>query len=187
MRRFTICAVLLASSLAVAQNSPIRGNAGYGYGYGPYIPLITTPQVSLESRPTGPTVGATNATAGLQAGARNSTLEMGTGNVSAEYTQPVWYEGGTTPEIIRPAVQLPRGGFGQSEMMHMEHMMAHERESTSKGWTYFGETEVTSATEASAAAKTGRHATRTITNQDIDQLNQKTGTVKYDGKTETIK
>src|SRR5438876_1222647 len=138
MRRFTICAVLLASSLAVAQNSPIRGNAGYGYGYGPYIPLITTPQISLESRPTGPTVGATNATAGLQAGARNSTLEMGTGNVSAEYTQPVWYEGGTTPEIIRPAVQLPRGGFGQSEMMHMEHMMAHERESTSKGWTYFG-------------------------------------------------
>ena len=111
---------------------------------------------------------------------------MVTGNVSAEYTQPVWYSGGTTPEISRPSVQLSHGG--PEMMMHMEHrMMGHEHEAAAKAWTYFGETEVSSATEASAAAKTGKRATRTITNQDIDQENQKTGTVKYDGKTETIK
>ena len=185
MRLFTVSAVLFLSSLAGAQ-TPIHGYTGYGYG--PYIPLITTPQISLQSRATGPMVGATNATAGLQAGARNSTLEMGTGNEGAEYTQPVWYSGGTTPEISHPSVQLPHGGPAPEMMMHMEHMMmGHEHEATAKAWTYFGETEVSSATEASAAAKSGKRATRTITNQDIDQENEKTGTVKYDGKTETIK
>jgi len=185
MRLFTVCAVLFASSLAVAQNSPIRD---YGYGYGPYVPLITTPQISLQSRSTGPTVGATNATGGLQAGARNSTLEMATGNTSAEYTQPVWYSGGTTPEISHPSVQLPRGQFMEHPlMMHMEHVEQMGHEAAQKAWTFYAETETTSATDASAAAKTSKRATRTITNQDIDQLNQKTGAVKYDGKTETIK
>jgi len=185
MRLFTVCAVLFASSLALAQNSPVRG---YGYGYGPYVPLITTPEISLQSRSTGPTVGATNATVGLEAGARNSTLEMTDGNTSSEYTQPVWYSGGTTPEISHPAVQLPRGPVMEHPMMmHMEHMEHTGREAAQKEWTFYAETEATSPTEASAAAKTGKHATRTITNQDIDQMNQKTGTVKYDSKTETIK
>jgi len=66
-------------------------------------------------------------------------------------------------------------------------MMEREHEAAPKAWTYFGAEEVTPAAEASASAKTGKRATRTITNQDIDQENQKTGTVKYDGKTETIK
>jgi hypothetical protein len=185
MRLFTVgCAVLFMSSLALAQTSPIHGYVGYGYG--PYVPLVTTPQISLQSVPTTSPVGASNATGGLQAGARNSTLEMITGNVSAEYTQPVWYSGGTTPIISRPSVQLPIQGSEMHGMMRMERM-EHEREAATKAWTYFGETEVSSATEASAAAKTGRRSTRTITNQDIDQENQKTGTVKYDGKTETIK
>jgi hypothetical protein len=78
------------------------------------------------------------------------------------------------------------------QMMHMEHMgeMGHEHGhgAASAKWTYYAsEEETASAVEAAAAAKSGKHATRTITNQDIDQENQKTGTVKYDGKTETIK
>jgi hypothetical protein len=174
---------LFVASLATAQNSPIRGYAG---GYGPYVPLITTPEISLQSRPTGSAVGATNATGGLQAGARNSTFEIVDGNVSAEYTQPVWYSGGTTPEISHPSVRLPHAPAMDHPMMaHMEHMMGHE--AASKEWTYFGESVTTSATEASSAAKTGKHASRTYTNADIDQVNQKTGAVKYDGKTETIK
>jgi hypothetical protein len=35
-------------------------------------------------------------------------------------------------------------------------------------------------------AKSARHAARTITNQDVEQVNQKNGSVKYDGKTEKI-
>ena len=180
-----LCAVLMVSGFAAAQSSPLHGYVGYGYG--PYVPLITTPEISLQSRSTGPDVGATAATGGLQAGARNSTFDTMSGNVSAEYTQPVWYSGGTTPEISRPSVKVPVGGAGMehSMMMHMEHMMHHE--TAPKMWTYFGETEVTSATEAASAAKGGKHASRTITNADIDVENQKTGMVKYDGKTETIK
>jgi hypothetical protein len=57
-----------------------------------------------------------------------------------------------------------------------------------KVWTYYGSQEETSsAVEAAASAKTGKHATRTITNQDVEQQNQKNGMVKYDGKTEQIK
>ena len=184
MRLFTLCAVLFVSSFALSQNAFVHG---YGYGYGPYVPLITTPEISLQSRSTGPPVGATNATAGLEAGARNSTLEMSDGNTSSEYTQPVWYSGGTTPEISHPAVRLPLGpAMEHPMMMHMEHMEHMEHAAASKDWTFYAG-EMTSATDASAAAKSGKHATRTITNQDIDQMNQKTGTVKYDGKTETIK
>jgi len=37
------------------------------------------------------------------------------------------------------------------------------------------------------ASVTGsRKASRTYTNQDVDQVNQTNGTVKYDGKTEHI-
>jgi hypothetical protein len=186
MRLFTaVCVVLFVSSLVGAQTSPIHGYVGYGYG--PYVPMVTTPEISLQTVSTTSPVGATNATGGLQAGARNSTLEMMSGNVSAVYTQPVWYAGGTTPVISRPSVQLPIQGAGMQPMMHMERMMEHEHEAAAKPWTYFAAEEVTGAAEASASARTGKRATRTITNQDIDQENQKTGTVKYDGKTETIK
>jgi hypothetical protein len=40
--------------------------------------------------------------------------------------------------------------------------------------------------ESSAAAKSARKAGRTYTNQDIDRINQNTGTVKYDGKSEKL-
>src|SRR5258708_3822484 len=187
MRLFTVvCAALFMSSLAVGQTSPIHGYIGYAYG--PYVPLVTTPEISLQSRSTTPTVGATNATGGLLAGARNSTIEMVDGDGRAEYTQPVWYSGGTRPEISRRSVQLRSVGPGMP-MMHMEHrmMMEHEHEAAPKAWTYFGEAEVSSAAEASASAKTGKRAARTYSNQDVEQENQKNGTVKYDGKTEQIK
>ncbi len=71
--------------------------------------------------------------------------------------------------------------------MQMEHM-EHERGAAAKTWTFYASAEEgASAAEASMSAKSGRKATRTITNQDIDQENQKTGMVKYDGKTEQIK
>ena len=77
-------------------------------------------------------------------------------------------------------------------MQHMGHMERMEREHESaeapKAWVYYAsEEETSSAVDASTAARTGRHATRTITNQDVDQQNSKNGFVKYDGKTEQIK
>ena len=74
-------------------------------------------------------------------------------------------------------------------MHHMPAMGAAgmaEHAAAPHAWTYWGAAEMTGPVEAAAAAKTVRKATRTITNQDIDAENQKTGTVKYDGKTEKL-
>src|SRR5205823_13328153 len=99
-----LCAALVLSSLAAPQ-TPIRGYASYGYGYGPYVPLITTPQISLQSVSPNP-VGATNATYGLLAGARNSTISIINGNTSSNYTEGVWYSGGGAPLMSAPEVSL---------------------------------------------------------------------------------
>jgi hypothetical protein len=184
MRGFTVlCAALLTSSLALAQVP------GYERT-GPYIPLVTTPSISLQTFSPAP-VGARNATAGLMAGARNSTLSMNDGNTSSVYTQAVWYSGGGAPLISSPAVSLEVRPLHHAEMhggMRMESRDHERAEGVSRNWTYFAAmNETSSPVEASATAKNGRKATRTITNDDIDKENQKTGMVKYDGKTEEIK
>jgi hypothetical protein len=185
MRVFVLCASLLLSSLAVAQ-APVQV---YGPGYGPYVPLITTPQISFETVSPNP-VGAHNATYGLVAGARNATSEIVNGNTSSSFTEPVWYQGGGVPLISEPEVSLHvRGVHGGQGMMHHELMAAHgpmTKAASARVWTYFGGEEMANPVEAATSAKTGRKATRTITNQDIEAQNQKTGTVKYDGKTEKI-
>ena len=187
MRRFTVLvAALVLSTLAMGQIPMVH--AGYNDN-GPYVPLITTPSISLQTVSPAP-VGARNATTGLVAGARNSTLSMNNGDTSSVYTEVVWYSGGGAPVISSPAVALEVRPLHHREMhggMHME-MRDHERTEASSGkWTYFASMDETSPVEASTAAKSGKKATRTITNDDIDKENQKTGTVKYDGKTEEIK
>ena len=185
MRVFALCAMLLLASVAFAQ-SPV-----YGPVYGPYVPLVTTPQVSLETVSPNP-VGARNATYGLVAGARNATAEVvNSGNTSSSFTEPVWYQGGGAPLISEPEVSLHvrdvRGGH--TMMPHMGMMGEHghmEEHAHAAAWTYLAGEELPRAVEAASAAKTARKATRTITNQDVDAENQKTGTVKYDGKTEKI-
>jgi len=194
MRLFTVlCTALVLSGLAAAQTAQNYGGRGYGYGYGPYIPLLTTPEISLESYPIGPTVGATNATGELAAGPRNSTLPMHTGITSTVYTQPVWYSGGTTPLMSHPAVRLSQGMpqeetgmMMQPSSMRMEHM-EHERAQAQRTWTYFGETQLASAAEASGSARDAKRAGRSYTNQDVENDNQKNGSVKYGGKTEQLK
>jgi hypothetical protein len=113
------------------------------------------------------------------------------GNTSSVYTQAVWYSGGGAPVISSPAVSLEVRPLHRGEMggeMRIERREHEHAEAGSRNWLYFSSApETSSPVEASAAAKSGRKATRTITNQDIDQENQKTGMVKYDGKTEEIK
>jgi hypothetical protein len=186
MRRFTVLsAALFLSTLALGQVPMVH--PGYNDN-GPYVPMVTTPSVSLQTVSPAP-VGARNATTGLVAGARNSTLSMRDGDTSSVYTQVVWYSGGGAPVIGGPAVSLEvRPMHGPMRAGMPMETRDHERaEAGSRNWTYFASVDETSPIEASAAAKSGKKATRTITNQDIDQENQKTGTVKYDGKTEEIK
>jgi len=185
MRLLTVlCALLLLSGLALGQATVVRGYAGSCvYGCGPFIPLVTTPMVSLNTVSTSP-VGATNATGGLVAGARNSTIGMISGSPDAVYTQPVWYSGGTTP-LLGPAVHLPFiPGHGMQREPHME-MERHEE--GRQAWTYFSGVEQTaSAKEAAMTSRSGKHAARTYTNADVERQNQNNGQAKWDGKTEKI-
>ena len=185
MRLLTVlCALLLLSGLALGQAAVVRGYAGpCVYGCGPFIPLVTTPMVSLNTVSTSP-VGATNATGGLVAGARNSTLGMISGSPDAVYTQPVWYSGGTTP-LLGPAVRLPlMPGYGMQREHHME-MERHEE--ARQAWTYFsGVEEAASAKEAAMGVRSAKHAARTYTNADVERQNQNNGQVKWDSKTEKI-
>jgi hypothetical protein len=188
MRLITVfCAALFLSAVALCQ-MPGR-QAGPYIGYEPYVPLITTPQISLQSVSPNP-VGATNATYGLLAGARNSTISIINGNTSSNYTEGVWYSGGGAPLMSAPEVSLMphplHGGRVRMEEPREEGRHEHGAE-VSRAWTYYaGENETSSAVEASGAAKTAKRAAHTYTNSDVENENQKNGTVKYDGKTEKI-
>ncbi|HEX3740418.1 MAG TPA: hypothetical protein VHV29_12000 [Terriglobales bacterium] len=178
---------VLLSCVAFAQ-TPVPGRVGVYGCSGPYIPMLTTPEVSLQTVSANP-VGASNATYGLSAGATNGTLSNVTGNLGGTYTQPVWYSGGTTPLISSPAVELSVPVLGHMHNMERMEDMGRERaEHQNRAWVYYASAEESaSPVEASTAARSGRHAARTITNQDVDQENSKNGMVKYDGKSEQIK
>jgi hypothetical protein len=166
------------------------------YGCGPYVPMLTTPEVSLQSVSPNP-VGASNATTGLIAGATNSTLSQIQGSTSSEYPVAVWYHGGAplmTPEVrLWPETIGREGHLVHGGMMHpMHEMEEHEREEHAErserrggNWTYYsGRFE--STTESAAVAKPGKKATHVYTNDDVNRENEKNGNVKYDGKTEKI-
>ncbi len=87
--------VLLLTGFAAAQATTIGGYASnwappYGVYAAPFVPLVVTPEVSLEAVSPA-SVGASNATFGNVAGARNSTLEIMTPPPVGVYTVPVWY------------------------------------------------------------------------------------------------
>ena len=172
-----LCMSLLLLSSAAFSQTVVRGNAPCVYGCGPFIPLVTTPSVSLQSMSPNP-VGASNATAGLSAGATNATLNQVPASSIADYTQPVWYSGATTPETTPTVNVLPVNAFSAPAEEHKHHGAMHYKElgSTSEA--------LSSVVKSAASAKNAKHATRTITNADVDRVNQANGTVKYNGKTE---
>ncbi len=180
---FVLCAVVLTAVAAFGQQP---GPHVYGpclYGCGPYVPLITTPMISLETVSPNP-VGARNATTGLIAGATNSTLSQIQGSTSSEYTAPVWYQGGDAPLTASQIHLYPEPIRHVARPMHEEHGVREERR---EGWIYFSGSEHTaSAAEASSAAKGIKKATHVYTNEDVERQNQNTGTVKYQGKTEKM-
>ena len=181
-----LCAILLFSALAFGQNMgrSYPGYAGCFYGCAPFVPLVNTPMISLQTVSSNP-VGATNATGGLSAGATNSTMESLPVDTNTDHTQVVWYWGANTlptPDTAPAMMAHPM----MEHMQHMEHMehMAHHAEGEA---VYIaGPVEVENVMESTAAARTGQKAARTYTNQDIDRVNQQTGMVKYDSKTEKI-
>lgn len=174
MRALTVGIVVVVLSAFALGQAGVRSVPGYCYNNcGPYVPLISTPNVGFETVSSSP-VGASNATGGLHAGARNSTLSVVDGNPDAVHTQVVWYSGGGSP-LVSPAVRLPHPappmGMHEEHMIHMEHERGEEAH---QAWTYYAASaETANPVEAAAAAKRGRHAARTYTNQDVERMNEK--------------
>src|SRR5277367_6617264 len=98
MRKLSVlCLLLLLSGLAVAQNTVVGGTVAnwaptYGVYAAPFVPLVTTPSVTLSTVSPSP-VGASNATWGNVAGATNATLsnEFIAEPPVGVFTKPTWY------------------------------------------------------------------------------------------------
>ncbi len=177
MRFVSLCSMLLLfCGLAVGQATIIGGRASnwapaYGVYLAPFVPLVTTPEVTLSTASPSP-VGASNATFGLVAGATNATLSsefLGEPPVGV-YTPLLWYGPTAQPEVTAAAPY------------------AREHAPKERAFDFIARTRESGESVARLMAERGaaRKASRTYTNEDIDRMNQTTGTVKYDGKTEHI-
>jgi hypothetical protein len=178
-----LIAVVLTAVAAFAQQPfPLRGYSPCLYGCGPFVPLVTTPMVSLQTVSPNP-VGASNATTGLIAGATNSTLSEIQGSTSSEYTVAVWYQGGaplTTPQVRLWPKPLERAA-------HPMHEERGAREAEGEGWMYFaGHEHTADAAQAAGEAKGLKKAGHVYTNDDVTRQNDTNGTVKHGGKTEKM-
>jgi hypothetical protein len=190
MRPYLVLMAIVLSAVAVFAQQPFP-HPGYGacvYGCGPFVPLLTTPEISLQQFSPNP-VGASNATTGLIAGATNSTLSQIQGSTSSVYSVPVWYQGGDAP-IMSSQVRLWPESIGRERHAgHEDHMREEHatREEAHAGWTYFtGSEQTADAAGTASAAKSFKKAGHVYTNDDVTRQNDKNGTVKYDGKTEKM-
>ena len=198
MRPYAILSAVILMATAAFSQQPLRlpfPHLNYETGYygGPFIPLLTTPEVSLQSVSPNP-VGASNATTGLIAGATNGTVSEIDGSTSSEYPVAVWYQGGAplqTSQVLLWPETVGREGRIMRGMMHeaMEERGREEhgeRAEKRAAWTFYSGLDETSAMQSAGAAKTGKKASHTYTNDDVARENDKNGSVKYDGKTEKI-
>ena len=158
-------AVLLFASLSFAQ-APGRVVGGAYYPnlfVGPFVPLVNTPSVHWDNHL--PPSGATNATWGNVAGASSDAFSG-----HAHH-------------------------FGMNEMrgeeMHGMETRMHEREGhheaafdSGMATSEFQESVIVAMGQPHATAPSG--TPRQITNQDVEQVNQKNGYVKYGDHVEHI-
>ena len=89
-----LCVLFVGCGLAVGQAGQATVISGYASNWAspgvyaaPYVPLVTTPEISLD-QPFTPAVGASSTTAGLVAGATNSTLSIVSPSLSAAAVSP---------------------------------------------------------------------------------------------------
>lgn len=196
MRPYLLLTIVVLMVAAAFGQQPGPYSSGCFYGCGPYIPRITTPEISLQQYSANP-VGATNATTGLIAGATNSTLSQVNGTTSSVSTVSVWYEGGGAPEMSPDVKLWPETVGREGRPMHGPSPMREERAREERepprekraAWIYYagpGE-EYTSgpATEATSGKGNLQHG-HVYTNDDVTRQNEKNGTAHWDGKTEKI-
>lgn len=190
-----LCAAFLSTLLLCAFGSgqaSERALPGYcPYGCGPYVPMITTPSLSLQTVSPNP-AGASNATSGLVAGATNSTLSEINGNTDSVYTVPVWYSGGGMP-LVSPATNSLVGSMRMNaarperreQFDHIQHEGEHE--GATQSWIYYASAGQGPKSLGAASAAKGVHPTKkSYTNDDVQRQNANNGVVKWDSKSEKI-
>src|SRR6202453_5531386 len=89
-----LCLVLFLSGLAAGHTTVIGGTASnwvpaYGVYAAPFVPLVTTPSVSLATVSPA-AVGASNATFGNVAGATTASLSFSTQTPAGACWQAIW-------------------------------------------------------------------------------------------------
>jgi len=176
MRQLTIfCIAIILPALAAGQATVISGYAVNwappGVYAEPYVPLLSTPSMSFENISPSP-VGASNATAGNVAGATNATLSV-------------------LP--AGPVEQFPPSLFLGSAESSIEAGTESESRAEASTWTEPRPLELGAASFQDsygvaqlAAGSRARQAKRLYSNLDIERMNQMTGMVKYEGKTERL-
>jgi len=191
MRPYLVLTAVILMTVAAFGQQPVP-RLGCVYGCGPYVPMLTTPEISLQQVSPNP-VGATNATTGLIAGATNSTLSQIQGSTSSVYTAAVWYQGGApliSPEVHLYPEPIGREGHPMHGGMGEEHPREERpREEARAGWTYIGAHDRTwnsGGAPAAAGSKGSVQAGHVYSNDDITRQNDKNGDVKYDHKTEKL-
>jgi len=178
----TLWMILLLSGLAAAQATVVGGTASnwvpaYGVYAAPFVPLVTTPSVTLATV-SASAVGASNATFGNVAGATNATLSIVSQPPAGAYTQAIWSPSYTQPTWFGPS---PAEAAAEPTAEGRPARRGHAIDVGVASWQ-----SSESAAHLMASSTGAKKAARTYTNQDVDQVNQKNGTVKYDGKTEHI-
>lgn len=179
----TFCLILLLCGFAAAQASVIGGTASnwvpaYGVYAAPFVPLLTTP-TAIFATVSPSAVGATNATFGNIAGATDATLSTFSQPPAGAYTQAIWSPSYTQPTWFGPSAEAETPAESPREERHGRK--AHAFDVGLASWP-----SNQSVVNLMASSTGARKAARTLTNQDVDQENQKNGTVTFRGKTEHI-
>jgi len=183
MRQLTIfCLAIILPALAAGQATVISGYAVNWVPPGtyaqPFMPLVSTPSMSFENVSPSP-VGATNATAGNAAGATNATLSVfGAGPVVQYPPSPAL---GLENLPIDFGAEVEARAEGESRG---ESMPSAETRPLELGVASFQDSYGVAQLAASSRAR--QQAKKLYTNLDVDRMNQMTGMVKYEGKTERL-
>jgi|SRR6185312_6152315 len=181
MRKILIASavIVLFAGMSFAQApGQVYGGAYWpGVYAGPFVPLISTPSASWNNHVPPP--GATNATEGNVAGASSSSSAF-----LSHHMRFQAFRGMRMEEM--------RGGQFHGEGMRAVEHHEFERESR-RGEAGFDSGIASSEFSESVIVAMGQpHAVqpsgnpRMITNQDVEQVNQKNGYVKYDNHVEHI-
>jgi hypothetical protein len=177
MRQLTIfCVAIILPALATGQETLISGHAVNwappGIYAQPFVPLLSTPTMSFENVSPSP-VGASNATAGNVAGATNATLSVVPAGPVEQFPPSLALGPANSLVEVGEETESPAEATPSAEPRPLELGMASFQDS-------YG------VAQLAASSRARQQAKRLYTNLDVERMNQMTGMVKFEGKTERL-